>query len=1166
MFNRVLSTWRAALICALCCSSITLLTSDIQAQWLEFTDETDSRLVLTSVANSDGEEKDNWAADLNQDGWTDMIVVRKQPFSNPTEPERSDLLLINNNGVLEDQTALYAPEFISEASFARDVFVGDFDGDTWEDVIIASTFGEQPKYFRNMGNDGGGNWLGLVDESSTRFPILVDDEPLICAVWGGDLTGNGAMDIYFCNYKVNGGGGTAKDFLLINDGTGNFTSEGPARLGDLRNSAFGTAVQIHDMDNDGDNDVIKVSTLFSVSPWNSAGVIIMFNDGTGNFTNWQNIAPGSPYMIEIEDFNLDGQLDVYIVDDGFDYVRTITSVVPDVSVTYTSQTLNYGSVGGFGGNVIAADLDLDGDMDIAVSDVDVDIPPCDSGRRLAIFRNDGGTFSDPYGSTLYDWSDNTYDLAWIDINNDGAMDFLQGGCAGYGVFMSNNCDLVVSSADYDLDGLPDACDPCPTNPDPACAPDTEYPVVGLENSVARQWNDMLLESIRKDFARPTVHARNLFHVSMAMWDAWSAYDTGSCPVLLGETLDGFTCLFDGIATPADIDAARDTAITFASYRIMSHRFANSPNAALLQQGYDVHIAAQGMAPSFVSQDYSTGSAAALGNYIAQCVIDFGLQDGSNEANQYINTAYLPVNPPLIVEAPGNPDIADYNRWQPLTLDIFIDQSGNEIPGETPEFLSPEWGQVTPFALDPADMVTYTRDGFDYEMYHDPGAPPYLQADGMGDSEYYKWGFAMDCIWSSHLDATDGVMWDISPASIGNRPTIPAALADYPTFYDQINGGTAGSGHAMNPSTGAAYTPNMVPRADYARVLAEFWADGPDSETPPGHWFTLMNYVSDHPDVEKKYKGEGDALADLEWDVKGYLAMGGAMHDCAVTAWGIKGWYDYLRPVSAIRAMADLGQSSEPASASYDPAGLPLIPGYIELVEVGDALAGPADENVGKIKIYAWKGHLYINNVDVDEAGVDWILAENWEPYQRPSFVTPPFAGYVSGHSTFSRAAAEVLTMLTGDEYFPGGLGEFVAPADEFLVFEDGPSVDVTLQWATYYDAADESGLSRIWGGIHPPCDDLPGRIMGEYIGVGAFTRAESYFSDGDYDGLCDFTDAPCLADFNNDGQRTIADLLIFLGDYGCSGPNCLGDVDRDGITGVQDLIGIILPLYGIPCE
>ena len=115
--------------------------------------------------------------------------------------------------------------------------------------------------------------------------------------------------------------------------------------------------------------------------------------------------------------------------------------------------------------------------------------------------------------------------------------------------------------------------------------------------------------------------------------------------------------------------------------------------------------------------------------------------------------------------------------------------------------------------------------------------------------------------------------------------------------------------------------------------------------------------------------------------------------------------------------------------------------------------------------------------------------ERWWPYQRPTFVTPPFAGYVSGHSTFSRAAAEALTRLTGDPFFPGGLAEFTAERNAFLVFEQGPSVDVVLQWATYRDAADQSALSRIWGGIHPPVDDVPGRRMGVAVAERGWTRA-----------------------------------------------------------------------------
>ena len=124
--------------------------------------------------------------------------------------------------------------------------------------------------------------------------------------------------------------------------------------------------------------------------------------------------------------------------------------------------------------------------------------------------------------------------------------------------------------------------------------------------------------------------------------------------------------------------------------------------------------------------------------------------------------------------------------------------------------------------------------------------------------------------------------------------------------------------------------------------------------------------------------------------------------------------------------------------------------------------------------------------------MEWIRATEWVPYQLPTFVTPAFAGYVSGHSTFSRAAAEVLTAMTGTEYFPGGLGSWSSPAGD-LEFEAGPSQDVQLQWATYYDAADQAGLSRLYGGIHIAADDFRGRVMGSQCGKDAWQMANRYW-------------------------------------------------------------------------
>lgn len=593
----------------------------------------------------------------------------------------------------------------------------------------------------------------------------------------------------------------------------------------------------------------------------------------------------------------------------------------------------------------------------------------------------------------------------------------------------------------------------------------------IHATVAREWNEVLLDAIRTDQARPTVHARNLYHLSAAMYDAWCVYDV---------VCEG---VFSQEKHPSnDIDADRHEAISYAAYRLLTSRFTPSVGADVTLPNLDQTMQLLGYDINYTS--ISGNTPAEIGNRIAHSIIDFGLSDGSNEANDYINQVYLPINEPLLPDLPGNPDITDPNRWQPLALDFFIGQSGIEV-GEYPEFLSPEWGNVTPFSLTANDMTIHQRDEITFQVYKDPGPPPYI--GGIGDADY-KSGFEQVIEFSSYLDPSDGVMIDISPASRGNNQL----------------GTNNGNGHELNPVTNKPYAPQIVPAGDYYRVLAEFWADGPDSETPPGHWFTILNTVSDHPMLEKRIAGSGEILNDLEWDIKTYLTLGGAMHDSAIAAWSVKGWYDYLRPVSAIRYMCDQGQSSDSNAPNYNINGINLNPGIIELITeetiqpggIHQFLAGLGNSNLGKIAIKAWQGPEYIVDPETSVAGVGWILCENWWPYQRPSFVSPPFAGYVSGHSVYSRAAAEVLTNLTGTEYFPGGMSDFLAPQNEFLVFEDGPSVDITLQWATYQDAADETSLSRIYGGIHPTADDIPGRFMGYEIGHQTFAFAMSYFQGG----------------------------------------------------------------------
>jgi hypothetical protein len=234
---------------------------------------------------------------------------------------------------------------------------------------------------------------------------------------------------------------------------------------------------------------------------------------------------------------------------------------------------------------------------------------------------------------------------------------------------------------------------------------------------------------------------------------------------------------------------------------------------------------------------------------------------------------------------------------------------------------------------------------------------------------------------------------------------------------------------------------------------------------------------------------------LEWDVKLYLALNGAVHDAAIAAWGLKGHYDGPRPISMIRYMGGRGQSSDPSLPSHDREGLPLVPGLVELISSATTATGGRHAALkgheGEIAVLAWRGHPAQPRTEV--GGVGWILAVDWVPYQLPTFVTPAFQGYISGHSTFSRAAAEVLVGFTGSEWFPGGLSEWDVKAGS-LKFEAGPSADVVLQWGTYYDAADQAGQSRLYGGIHVQADDFKGRVIGSQCGIAAWALAQRYYS------------------------------------------------------------------------
>lgn len=574
-------------------------------------------------------------------------------------------------------------------------------------------------------------------------------------------------------------------------------------------------------------------------------------------------------------------------------------------------------------------------------------------------------------------------------------------------------------------------------------------------SVARWWNEALLDGIRKDTPNPPVHARNLFHLSAALWDSFWAYERDGWATQ-DELFRKETITLP--ATEADRLAAQREAMSYAAYTLLQARFVRSPGAAATTAGFRWLMQQYGFNPD--ATDTTGNSPSAVGLRIGQQVLERNLGDGANEANGYVDaTGYKAANPPLVVRNPGVGAGVDPDHWQPLDLANTITQNGIVLGTAAQNFVGSNAKATRTFAL------RRRTDGF---LVDDPGGPP--RFNGSNKPEYLSQARQV-VAYSAQLTTADSVTIDISPGKILNNPL---ATND-------------GHGHEKNPVTGRAYDSNVVLQGDYGRVLAEFWADGPNSETPPGHWNVLFNEVSDHPLTEHKFMGRGPVLRRLEWDVAGYLVLNGALHDAASAAWTLKWEYDSARPITMIRYLASRGQSSDPAQPGYSPDGLPLEPGLIEVITAASAAPGQRHAHlaasIGQIAVRSWLG---TPPSATQTSGVGWILGVNWVPYQRETFVTPAFPGYISGHSTFSRAAAEVLTLFTGSEYFPGGLATHDFPAGKGLGFEAGPAKDVQLQWATYADAADQAGLSRLYGGIHIPADDFTGRSMGALAGLDAF--------------------------------------------------------------------------------
>jgi hypothetical protein len=162
---------------------------------------------------------------------------------------------------------------------------------------------------------------------------------------------------------------------------------------------------------------------------------------------------------------------------------------------------------------------------------------------------------------------------------------------------------------------------------------TPIQVKTKQHSIARLWNEVMLDAIRKDRVRPPIQARNLFHFGAMVYDIWSLYHPGNQTYLFGNRANTSirSCLVAHTpigGTTQDIEKA----ISYASYRLIAHRYHESPgytdtmaraDAMMNSYGYDISYTRSSIAKN--------PNPASLGNAIADCYIQYGQQDGSNEA-------------------------------------------------------------------------------------------------------------------------------------------------------------------------------------------------------------------------------------------------------------------------------------------------------------------------------------------------------------------------------------------------------------------------------------------------------------------------------------------------------------------------------------------------------
>ena len=332
-----------------------------------------------------------------------------------------------------------------------------------------------------------------------------------------------------------------------------------------------------------------------------------------------------------------------------------------------------------------------------------------------------------------------------------------------------------------------------------------------------------------------------------------------------------------------------------------------------------------------------------------------------------------------------------------------------------------------------------------------------------------------------VDPTDPTTIDISPGAYGHNTL----------------GANDGKGWEKNPVTGQPYAAQVVPTADFARVMAEFWADGPKSETPPGHWNTLANAVSDSPGFERRLFGKGEPLDPLAWDVHVYLALNGAVHDAAIAAWDIKRRTVTVRPISLIRWMGGEGavvRSEGPRRTI--PRGCRSCPGSSRSSPRRAARPGERHAHlasfVGQIAVRDWLGEPGDRAYQV--SGVGWVRAVEWITYQRRTFVTPGLSRLHLGPQHLQPRGRRGAREPHRQPLLPGRARRVRRPEGHVPRVREGARPPRCACSGRRTSTRPTRRGSRASGGAFTSQpDDFAGRRVGHRVGLDAVALASKYF-------------------------------------------------------------------------